>query len=387
MYKYPIALTQQFRFCGNPFRVDLYKGCDFGCKYCFANSRNGGFRVDFDEADFSIVEQYFYKAFETEGDTKDVTIELMRHRVPFHVGGMSDPFQTREVEDEMHLTYKLIELSNKYDYPLIFSTKRADLPKEYWDILNPELHAFQVSIIGYDDEYSRQYETNTPTPKQRIEFIKELHSKGFWSAVRIQPLIDLDQAIKVCQAVDGIADFIVVEHLKIPADNKTMRELFVNTLNMGNYAVLNNMRNFELKQDIKISNINKIKEVLKTTPIGCGDNDLHYMSQSRNCCGLDTIPSEKFKNWLKYNLTYFTTQPKDDTEDMESLYIPQGSVSSCLNPHTRLKGINDFKTYTDYYCYKNLGFMCTECPMYDKYKNSNMSELDGGRDIHKIRLW
>ena len=50
MYKYPIALTQQFRFCGNPFRVDLYKGCDFGCKYCFANSRNGGFRADFDEA-------------------------------------------------------------------------------------------------------------------------------------------------------------------------------------------------------------------------------------------------------------------------------------------------------------------------------------------------
>ncbi len=26
MYKYPIALTQQFKFCGNPFRIDLYKG-------------------------------------------------------------------------------------------------------------------------------------------------------------------------------------------------------------------------------------------------------------------------------------------------------------------------------------------------------------------------
>ena len=387
MYKYPIALTQQFRFCGNPFRVDLYKGCDFGCKYCFANSRNGGFSAEFDEADFSIVEKYFYKAFENKEDIKDVTIELMRKRVPFHVGGMSDPFQKREVEEGMHLTYKLIELSNKYDYPLMFSTKRADLPEEYFNILNPELHVFQISIIGYDDDFSRQYEVNTPPPSKRIEFVKELHNRGFWVAVRIQPLIDLEQAIKVCKAVDGIADFIVLEHLKIPVDNKSMRKLFTNTLDMSKYSAGNNMRNYELDKSIKISNINKIKEVVKYTPIGCGDNDLHYLTQGRNCCGLDKIKSPKFSNWLKYNLTYFTTQDKDDTENMEELYIPQGNVSSCLNPHTRLNGITDFKTYTDYYCYKNLDFMCKDCPLYDKYEKANMSNLDGGRQVSRIRLW
>lgn len=26
-------------------------------------------------------------------------------------------------------------------------------------------------------------------------------------------------------------------------------------------------------------------------------------------------------------------------------------------------------------------------PMYDYYKNKNMSDLDGGRDIPRIRLW
>ena len=156
MYKYPIALTQQFRFCGNPFRVDLYQGCSFGCTYCFSQNMSNEMRVKFDEADFSIVEQYFYKAFETDGDTKDVTIELLRHKVPLHVGGMSDPFQDREWK--MHLTYKLIELSNKYDYPIMFSSKTAHLPDEYFKILNPELHAFQTSLIGYDEEYTKRFE-------------------------------------------------------------------------------------------------------------------------------------------------------------------------------------------------------------------------------------
>ena len=64
-YKYPLALTQQFRFCGNPFRLDFYRGCDFGCKYCFANVRGGGMKHNFDYAPFEIVEKLFDKAFET----------------------------------------------------------------------------------------------------------------------------------------------------------------------------------------------------------------------------------------------------------------------------------------------------------------------------------
>ena len=385
MYKYPMGLTQQFRFCGNAFRIDLYQGCSFGCTYCFSQNMSNEMRVKFDEADFSIVEKYFYKAFETDGKTKDITVELLRHRVPLHCGGMSDPFQSREWEK--HLTYKLIEISNKYDYPVMFSSKTAYLPEDYLKILNPEIHAFQTSLIGFDEEFTKKYEKNTPTPQERIDFIKDMHNRGFWTCVRLQPLINVEQAIKVCKALDGIADFAVVEHLKVPVINKYLRKVFYDELNTGNYVASHNMKNYEPKKDIKIENIKKIQSSVTKTLIGVGDNDLHYMSQSRNCCGLDTIPSEKFKNWLKYNLTYFTTQSKDDDEDMESLYIPQSNISSTLNPASRLKGITDFKTYTDYYCYKHLNFMCEECPLYEKYENVNMSEIDGGKEVPRIRLW
>lgn len=386
MYKYPIALTQQFRFCGNPFRVDLYQGCSFGCAYCFSQNRPDSQRVKFDIADFSIVEQYFYKAFETDGSTGDITIECLRHKVPLHVGGMSDPFQEREFTTH-HLTYKLIELSNKYDYPIMFSSKVAHLPDEYFEILNPELHAFQTSLIGYDEEFTKRFEFNTPSPQERINFIKDLHNRGFWTCVRLQPLINIDQALKVCEELDGIADYAIVEHLKVPTVNRYLKKLFEEELNTGNYVASHNMKNYELKTDLKIENIKKVQAVMKKTLVGVGDNDLHYMSQSRNCCGLDTIPSEKFSNWMKYNLTYFTTAKPDDTEDVSKLWAPENNVSSSLNPTTRLKGITDCKTYTDYYCYQHLNFMCKECPMYEHYEKANMSDLDGGRDIPRIRLW
>lgn len=362
-YKYPLALTQQFRFCGNPFRLDFYRGCDFGCKYCFANSRGGGFQQTFDYADFDIVEKQFQKAFDSDKPTKNINIELLRHKTPIHIGGMSDPFQKREFV--LKLNYKMIKLSNKYHYPLMFSTKTAFLPDEYFDILNPELHAFQISLFGYDLEFIRKYETNTPSPQERINFIKKLKNKGFWVGVRIQPLIDVEQVIKLCKEIDGLVDYITIEHLKIPTDNKSVKQIF-EPIDKTKYYRPSSLRNLELKKEEKYKNIMRIKNVVHHTKIGVGDNDLHYLSDSTCCCGIDTI-NENFNNYLKYNLTYFTTANINE-EQKDDIYIPESSVSSVLNPDTRIKGVTLFKDYTDIYCQNKNCFMCDGCPLKEFYK-------------------
>ena len=115
IYSCPVMMTQQFRFCPNPFRVDLYKGCDFGCLYCFANSNQSAGHDGFAVAKIKTIENLFKKAFESKKESSEnINVELLRHRVPLHCGGMSDPFQTREWN--LHLTKQLIELSNKYEY-------------------------------------------------------------------------------------------------------------------------------------------------------------------------------------------------------------------------------------------------------------------------------
>lgn len=343
-YTSPVMITQQFKFCPNPFRVDMYKGCDFGCKYCFANSGSQKGKAGIARAKLSQVQKLFEKAFDTTEESSDVTIELLRNRVPLHCGGMSDPFQKREFEHK--LTYQLIKLSNKYNYPIIFSTKQCELPDEYYSILNPELHAFQISIMGWDDAYIKKYESNTPTAAQRLNFLKILRAKGFWCSIRIQPLVDLEQGIKLVTEAGGFPSYITIEHLKIPNDDIAVKKLFLNEYNSSRfYKSPLNMRNIEIQPDIKEKNIKILKEIANKNGvlIGVGDNDLHHLSQSRCCCGVDLI-GKNFTNYLKYNLTYMVT---GDCEP-STLYCPKCKGTGCF-----YDSAFDFKEETDKYLEKH----------------------------------
>ena len=201
MYSECIQITRQFAFCPNAFRVDTYKGCSFGCQFCFANM--DWQKVEdhkqnlWDVADMDKITKLFYRALETDCESRDILIELIRHRVPIHCGGMSDPFQHREWE--IGNTKRLIELSNKYNYPIMFSTKTASLHDEYYSLLNPKIHAFQVSIRGFSKEYTDKWERNCKSAIERLEFVKLLREVyGIWCAVRIQPIIDIEECVALC---------------------------------------------------------------------------------------------------------------------------------------------------------------------------------------------
>ena len=121
-----MQLTSQVKFCPMAFRVDMYRGCDYGCRYCFANMNafheiGTGLSV-WREAEVSKVRRMFDTAFNTDKTTQSVLVEMLRQRVPLHCGGMSDPFQSREWQ--LGLTKELIKISKEYDYPVVFSTKK-----------------------------------------------------------------------------------------------------------------------------------------------------------------------------------------------------------------------------------------------------------------------
>ena len=331
MYNECIQITRQFTFCPNAFRVDLYKGCDFGCRYCFANMdwAQEKQKGNWDLGDIEKIKRLFKKALETDVESKDILVELIRHRVPIHCGGMSDPFQKREWEH--HLTKQLIELSNKYDYPIQFSTKTSFLPDEYYEILNPKIHAFQVSIIGWDDWYVKRWECNTASTIERLDFVKQLRDKGFWCGLRIQPIIDVVQCEKLCYNLKEVfnninmPNYVSLEHFKLVLDVHSSKNAFLKYCdNKEDFTFINHK--MEFKRNVKIENIKRLKSILNDLGILVGDNDLHYMSDSRCCCGIDLI--ESFQGYLKYNLTYFCTG------DFKDEWVPE------CNPR---KHINDQK--------------------------------------------
>ena len=172
-YSNPLLHTSQFPMCGNCFRMDSYKGCWFGCEYCFANARAGGgsennFNRDFAITDPELVRKWFYEAIEL-GETNNIKKEMLNHRVPIHLGGMSDPFQ--ELEKRYRVTYRLLEISKKYKYPINISTKTSSLEEMYFELLDPKIHTFSISLIGISDDYIRTWETRTPLASERIAFM------------------------------------------------------------------------------------------------------------------------------------------------------------------------------------------------------------------------
>ena len=330
VYHECMQLTSQFKFCPMAFRVDMYRGCDFGCKYCFANMNAfheiGTGLSTWREADVKQVRKYFDLALNTDKESKSTIVELLRHRVPLHCGGMSDPFQSREWE--LGLTKELIKISNEFNYPIVFSTKTASLPDEYYKLLNPKIHAFQVSIMGWTPEYIRKWEGNTKTAQERAEFVQLLRKDfGLWCSVRIQPIINKWEPVALMLALRDIPSYYSIEHLHVIADSWAGQEALLKYCR-GSKSFQQRGGLTEFKPEVKRENILFLTRVANSfgVKVGASDNEFHYMSQSRCCCGTDTIGGQ-FDNYLKFNSCYLST----GESDVANIFIPKSNVRRHMN--------------------------------------------------------
>lgn len=347
-YSTGLLMTQQFRFCGNSFRADTYMGCTFGCSYCFVNCRNFSNNKDFTNIrllDLNDVKNQYDSINKPKIESsifKALNQEMLQHRVPIHLGGMSDPFQICEFEYEN--TYKFLEIFR--DYPLIISTKTNHLPSKYFDILNPKNKVFQISLFTKNETTLRIFENNTPSAEQRINFIKELKNKGYWVGLRIQPLIHLNETIELIDYIKDYVDFITVEHLKIPLSQKYEdRMKFMSKLGID--AAEYKPRHGHLKKPYTLL-LNDIKEIKKVYngKLGVGDNEILTETTGLNCCGLDYMP-DAFNNWIKYNyLTIAKTNSKEHWYPKSRINTGIVSTGKFLK-HDK----NDtIKVYVDEYC-------------------------------------
>lgn len=102
----PLNVSSKFAICGLPLRVDTYKMCSFGCKYCFANCR---VIMEFEKivqiANLTWLSNKLDKVYNKNIYKEDNFLDnLLLDRITWHCGGMSDPFQP--IENNLHITKK-----------------------------------------------------------------------------------------------------------------------------------------------------------------------------------------------------------------------------------------------------------------------------------------
>jgi hypothetical protein len=194
--------------------------------------------------------------------------------------------------------------------------------------------------MGLSESYVRFWEKNSPSVADRLDFIRELKRRGFWVGVRIQPIIDIDECCGLVRYLcdNALVDMITVEHLKLIQTNGQMcKELF--PLVSGKIPFVQVYNEYRVRDDVRVANIERIKSI-STVPVGVGDDVLHHMSDTLNCCGLDIMP-EAFYNWHKYNTMYI-----GKTGDV-GVYCSEKDCNRCFNPNRQKAGCVTMKDYVD----------------------------------------
>lgn len=288
-----LNVSSKFAICGLPIRVDSYKTCSFQCAYCFANNRK---IMEFDKSNIQIanlksvenrLDNIFNKYILKTGNFLD---KLIRDGITWHCGGMSDPFQP--VENDLHITEKLIKITNKYNIHILFSTKSDTV---YYADIQPDLHTFQLSVSNVYDR--RDIEPNIPSITERKEFFRLLKQEGFRVGIRIQPFIPDISTLEIVKEFEG-ADNFTLEGIKLVPQNKEHKEYLLETLKLKKED-FTQMGLLNLKPDIRLKLYKPFIEYFEASsiPYSIADNDLHYLGTNKCCCGDKLIrKSTSFNN-------------------------------------------------------------------------------------------
>lgn len=336
----PLNVSSKFAICGVPLRVDTYKTCSFACAYCFANCRKVmEFEKTLSIANIPWLEKKMDKIYNKNIYNSESFLDmLMLERITWHCGGMSDPFQP--IENKLNITKQLIDITNKYDTSILFSTKSDTV---YNSNIRPDLHTFQLSVTNVNNR--KDLEPNVPDINKRIEFYRNLKSDGFKVGIRIQPFIPGVTTTEIIDVFND-ADYFTIEGLKLVPQNKEHKEYLLNLLKIDR-CNFTQMGLLNLKPEFRMNMykdfINKLND--NNIPFSIADNDLHYISSGKCCCGDPLIKkSTNFNNTAmikKYGLDYTLENIKDNL-------CPYGGCKACqLFTSNRTEGCKTVEEFYD----------------------------------------
>ena len=275
-----LNVSSKFAICGLPIRVDTYKTCSFGCKYCFANNRKiMEFEKELAVANLPSIERRLQRLLTRKVVKLDNFLDvLIAQGITWHLGGMSDPFQP--VEKKLKITKGLFDITNKYGIHMLSSTKADTV---YDCNIRPDLHTFQLSVSNTANR--RDLEPNVPDIEKRYQFYQDLKKDGFKVGIRIQPFIPDVSGMEIIEMFHD-ADQITIEGIKLVPQNQEHKEeiLRLCNLNAGDFKLMGLLN---LKPEIRIEMYKPFIERMEqlNTPYSIADNDLHHIGTNLCCCG------------------------------------------------------------------------------------------------------
>jgi DNA repair photolyase len=196
----------------SPLAINIYRGCEHGCIYCWAPDFTRIDRKSFVEnvsPRKELLAKLEQDAKELRGDPRQILLSFT-----------SDPYQPIEVK--LGLTRQVIEILLKYDLTFTILTKGGKRALRDFDLLKQGKASFGTTLCFTNDQDRKIWEPNAAPVEERLEVIEEAHSRGIPTWVSVEPVIYPEQAISLIYNYHDIVDFWKVGKLNYHPHEKTI---------------------------------------------------------------------------------------------------------------------------------------------------------------------
>ncbi len=182
--------------------INPYRGCEFGCKYCYARYTHQflqpGKIEEIPVGAYEVPEQPWAKAFEHEIYFKDNAAWLLEQELgridpeqEIAIGTATDPYQP--IERRVGLTRSLLEVfSRRSGYRIGLITKSNLIVRDI-DLLRRisagNNLAIHITITTTSAELARKLEPRAPRPDLRLAALSRLREAGLHAGVLCSPLL------------------------------------------------------------------------------------------------------------------------------------------------------------------------------------------------------
>ena len=191
--------------------LNIYKGCEHACKYCFATSA-------------LMIKRDRYNGDANPKKTilnrlKKDTQYLAKNNINDEIllSFIGDPYQPAETR--YRFTRRVLEVLIEHNQPFTILTKGELRAEEDFDLLQSyKEKRFGTSLRFTEQHDADEWEPGAASVSDRITAIKHAHDRGIPTWVSLEPVIYPEQAIEIIQTLHPFVDHWKIgkiNHMKV----------------------------------------------------------------------------------------------------------------------------------------------------------------------------
>ncbi|MDR0768189.1 MAG: radical SAM protein [Methanosarcinales archaeon] len=215
---------------GFPYKLDLniYRGCENGCKYCFAIYSHKYMKSEElkDQSPDSYYDQIYVKTNVAEQLDKELS-RPGRKKAVVNIGGVCDSYQ--RAESLFELMPDILKVMLKHKNPIIISTK-SDLILRDFDLIDElSKHVFvniASTITTVDENLREKIEPGAVSTKRRFDMLEKFKKTDATIGVHTMPILpyltDMPENLEAIfsKTKEIGAEYIIVQTLYLRSQTK-----------------------------------------------------------------------------------------------------------------------------------------------------------------------